>query len=183
VLFRITAHLVPPATRVPCPGVSSLQGLPQPAAPCSCHAQPRAASRKIISSPAYNLFQAFFSSDGRWIVFEAVKDPPDIDLGVESDLYVVPVAGGPWTLISKRKPWDDKPRWSPDGKTIYFVSSRQILSAVKHSTIRQTSSQWARGISIFKPHCPIRPRYAQREVSRCCLRSCVGQFLLGQRPR
>jgi hypothetical protein len=36
----------------------------------------------------------------------------------------MPAAGGPWTLISKGKPWDDKPRRSPDGKTIYFVSAR-----------------------------------------------------------
>jgi hypothetical protein len=36
----------------------------------------------------------------------------------------MPAAGGPWTLISKGKPWDDKPNWSPDGKTIYFVSAR-----------------------------------------------------------
>jgi WD40 repeat protein len=37
---------------------------------------------------------------------------------------VVPAAGGSWTRITEGKPWDDKPRWSPDGKTIYFVSSR-----------------------------------------------------------
>ena len=36
----------------------------------------------------------------------------------------MPAAGGPWTLISKGKPWEDKPRWSPDGNTIYFVSGR-----------------------------------------------------------
>ena len=59
--------------------------------PAPVHGQPRAAAQKIVSSPAYNLFQAYFSPDGRWIVFEAVKDPPDINLGVESDLYVIPV--------------------------------------------------------------------------------------------
>lgn len=32
--------------------------------------------------------------------------------------------GGSWTRITQGKPWDDKPRWSPDGKTIYFVSRR-----------------------------------------------------------
>ena len=26
--------------------------------------------------------------------------------------------------ISHGKRWDDKPRWSPDGRTIYFVSDR-----------------------------------------------------------
>ncbi len=42
----------------------------------------------------------------------------------ESALYVVPAAGGAWTRITDGKHWDDKPRWSPDGKTIYFVSGR-----------------------------------------------------------
>ena len=33
-------------------------------------------------------------------------------------------SGGPWIRITDGKHWDDKPRWSPDGKTIYFVSGR-----------------------------------------------------------
>ena len=54
-------------------------------------------------------------------MFEAVANSPTI---AESALYVVPAAGGAWTRITDGKHWDDKPRWSPDGKTIYFVSGR-----------------------------------------------------------
>jgi hypothetical protein len=79
------------------------------------------AARKIISDPKYDLFQPHFSPDGRWIVFEALANSPTI---AESALYVVPAAGGAWTRITDGKHWDDKPRWSPDGKTIYFVSGR-----------------------------------------------------------
>jgi hypothetical protein len=39
-------------------------------------------------------------------------------------LFVVPVGGGPWVQITDGKQWDDKPRWSPDGKVIYFLSDR-----------------------------------------------------------
>jgi len=78
-------------------------------------------ARKIISDPKYDLYQPHFSPDGRWIVFEAGANLPTI---VESTLYVVPAAGGAWTRITDGKNWDDKPRWSPDGKTIYFVSGR-----------------------------------------------------------
>jgi hypothetical protein len=35
---------------------------------------------------------------------------------------VVPAVGGPWIGITEGKHWDDKPRWSSDGKTIYFLS-------------------------------------------------------------
>jgi len=79
------------------------------------------AAQKIVSDPGYDLWQAHFSPNGRWIVFEAFTNSPK---AAESALYVVPAAGGSWTRITEGKPWDDKPRWSPDGKTIYFVSSR-----------------------------------------------------------
>jgi Tol biopolymer transport system component/DNA-binding winged helix-turn-helix (wHTH) protein len=90
--------------------------LPVAAAP---HAETGA--QKIISNPAYDIFQPHVSPDGQWIAFEATKDLPE---GVESTLYVIPAAGGPWIRITDGKQWDDKPRWSPDGRTIYFVSRR-----------------------------------------------------------
>ena len=78
------------------------------------------AAQKIVSDPAYQLYQPHFSPDGRWIVFEAVSNSAN----AESSLYVVPTSGGPWTRITDGKHWEDKPRWSPDGRTIYFVSRR-----------------------------------------------------------
>ncbi len=78
-------------------------------------------ARRIISNPAYHLYQPHFSPDGRWIVFEAIRSQPTL---IESTLYVTPATGGPWIRITDGKHWDDKPRWAPDGKTLYFVSSR-----------------------------------------------------------
>lgn len=37
-------------------------------------------------------------------------------------LHAVRASGGPWTRITDGSSWDDKPRWSPDGKTVYYVS-------------------------------------------------------------
>jgi len=92
--------------------------VPVAAAP---HAE--AAAQKIISpDPAYQIYQPHFSPNGRWIVFEAVANSPSFN--PESTLYVIPASGGPWTRITDSKQWDDKPRWSPDGRTIYFVSRR-----------------------------------------------------------
>jgi Tol biopolymer transport system component len=78
------------------------------------------ALQKIISDPGFDLVQPHFSPDGQWIVFEAVRNSAK---KMESTLYVVPTSGGPWTRISEGKNWDDKPRWSPGGKMIYFVSN------------------------------------------------------------
>lgn len=41
-----------------------------------------------------------------------------------SSLYVMRASGGPWLPIVVGKNWADKPRWSPDGRTIYFLWSQ-----------------------------------------------------------
>ena len=95
---------------------AEILALPVAAAPAA-----ERASRKIASSPGAALWQAYFSPDGRWIVFEAATRLPT---KAESRLYVVPAAGGTWTRLLEGGHWDDKPRWSPDGNMIYFVSDR-----------------------------------------------------------
>jgi Tol biopolymer transport system component len=80
------------------------------------HAEKEA--RVITSHPEYNLFQARFSPDDRWVCFNAVK------AGDVSTIYVVPSSGGEWTRITEDNFWADKPHWSPDLKTIYFLSNR-----------------------------------------------------------
>jgi Tol biopolymer transport system component/DNA-binding winged helix-turn-helix (wHTH) protein len=101
------------------PEVSMLL-LPLSAAP---HAETKA--RVVTSSRTDGLYQSRFSPNGRWIAFEAVKGgvAPG-GAASEATLHVVPVSGGPWIPITDGKSWDDKPTWSPDGKTIYFISSR-----------------------------------------------------------
>jgi Tol biopolymer transport system component len=75
--------------------------------------------RKIaFDRPEYLLYQTRLSPDGRWIAFEANANSPKL----ESTIYVVSASGGPWIRITDGQHWDDKPRWSPDGRTIYFVS-------------------------------------------------------------
>lgn len=76
---------------------------------------------KIAANPDFYLFQPRLSPDGRWIAFEAVRDRPE---GRTSSIFVVPRKGGSWIPVTDGKQWDDKPRWSADGKTIYFISSR-----------------------------------------------------------
>jgi Tol biopolymer transport system component len=95
---------------------AEILALPAAAAPAA-----ETASRKIASSPGAALWQAYFSPDGRWIVFEAATRLPTKG---ESRLYVVPAAGGTWTRLLEGEHWDDKPRWSPNGNMIYFVSNR-----------------------------------------------------------
>jgi Tol biopolymer transport system component/DNA-binding winged helix-turn-helix (wHTH) protein len=73
--------------------------------------------QKIASTPDQDLFQGHFSPDSRWIAFESARSEK-----VESTIFVMPASGGPWIPITNGMQWGDKPRWSPDGKTLYFVS-------------------------------------------------------------
>ena len=80
-------------------------------------------ARKIASAPDYDLWQGHFSPDGRWILFAANRE-------LRSTIFLMSATGGPWIPVTDGKQWDDKPRWSPDGKTIYFVSGRNGFNNV-----------------------------------------------------
>jgi Tol biopolymer transport system component/DNA-binding winged helix-turn-helix (wHTH) protein len=81
-----------------------------------------AVARSLLSDAAYDLYQARFSPDEHWIVFEAL--PRSNNEPTASAIYVSPACGRPWIRITDGKRWDDKPHWSPDGKMIYFLSAR-----------------------------------------------------------
>jgi Tol biopolymer transport system component/DNA-binding winged helix-turn-helix (wHTH) protein len=97
------------------PGRFAIYLLPIAAAP-----QAETQMRLITSHPEMNLYQARFSPDQKWICFNAKKETED---GI-STIYVVPASGGELRRITETKYNDDKARWSPDGRRIYFVSSR-----------------------------------------------------------
>jgi serine/threonine protein kinase/Tol biopolymer transport system component len=78
----------------------------------------------IAADPRSQLWQGRFSPDGRWLSFVATsrEGPQSIKL------VVAPAAGAPaadWTRIALEHEWADKPRWAPDGRTLYFLSRHQ----------------------------------------------------------
>ena len=77
--------------------------------------------RRLIFDAAYDVFQAHFSPDGKWIVFEAAKNQSTL---AESSIFAMRASGGPWVRLTDGQHWDDKPRWSPDGKIVYFLSGQ-----------------------------------------------------------
>ena len=100
------------------------QGSGRPVATCVLDVAAAASAerkiRTIASHPTLNLFEQRFSPDQRWISFMAVDSG---DTG-QATIYVMPASGGEWHAITDGHAYDDKPHWSPDGRTIYFASDR-----------------------------------------------------------
>jgi Tol biopolymer transport system component/DNA-binding winged helix-turn-helix (wHTH) protein len=75
----------------------------------------------LATDSTRNLFQQRLSPDQRWIAFIAVDAS---DAGTAT-IYVMPSEGGSWQAVTEGQRYDDKPRWSPDGRTLFFVSDRE----------------------------------------------------------
>jgi Tol biopolymer transport system component/DNA-binding winged helix-turn-helix (wHTH) protein len=82
--------------------------------------------RVIASDPKRNLYNQRFSPDQRWISFLA----HDLSYESTSTVYVIPSGGGAWRAITDGSWFDDKPRWGPDGRILYFVSNRTGVANV-----------------------------------------------------
>ena len=76
-------------------------------------------SRVLASDRSRNLWQARWAPDGRWVSFIAAAPPL-----LTSTIYVMPASGGEWIPITTGRQYDDKPRWSPDGRSLYYLSYR-----------------------------------------------------------
>ncbi len=81
----------------------------------------------FLRKAGYDLFQAKFAPDGRAVGLIGCDAQRS---GMDCRIFVVPLNsnGSPeaegWAEIDHPSPWDDKPRWSPDSETIYFISDR-----------------------------------------------------------
>ena len=77
----------------------------------------------IAQHEHFRLYEPHLSPDGRWLAFEAV-------LSTNSRIFVTPFRPGEpapenqWVPAPDNPIWDDKPRWSPDGRLLYFLSER-----------------------------------------------------------
>jgi hypothetical protein len=77
--------------------------------------------RVLVESSGVNFWQARYSPDNRWVSFVAqrMRNPGTVEIGIvaESSNHA-----STWTRLLEDHVWPDKPRWSPDGRTLYFLS-------------------------------------------------------------
>jgi serine/threonine protein kinase/Tol biopolymer transport system component len=87
--------------------------------------------RIVAADPRYNLWQGRFSPDGRWVAFVFVatdgRQYPGVAITAADPLQdssSPPDAGLParWHRVAPDQLFVDKPRWSPDGRLLYFIA-------------------------------------------------------------
>src|SRR5437899_4316328 len=90
-------------------------------------AAPLAAQKRAITFEDYIALKAVsdpqLSPDGRWVAY-TVSTPSLEDNRNVSRIWVVEVATGKSRQLTGGPGSDRQPRWSPDGKTLAFISTR-----------------------------------------------------------
>ena len=67
----------------------------------------------------------FQTTEGTWMSVDVSPDGKTIVFDLLGDLYQIPIEGGDAVPITSGRAWDQAPRFSPDGKMVYFVSDRK----------------------------------------------------------
>ena len=70
-----------------------------------------------LNADSYSKFWLSFSPDGKKIVFSSLRHK-------SSDVYIVNVDGSDLTQLTNTKCWEVHPSFTPDGKSILFVSDK-----------------------------------------------------------
>lgn len=68
---------------------------------------------------------ALDTREGTWLSVDVSPDGRSLVFDMLGDLYLMPFAGGDATRLTSGLAYDTQPRFSPDGKTIVFISDRQ----------------------------------------------------------
>ena len=67
---------------------------------------------------------SFTTKEGTWISLDVSPDGKTIIFDLMGDLYTIPIQGGKATQITEGIAYDVHPRFSPDGKSIVFISDK-----------------------------------------------------------
>ena len=106
----------------------------------------------LLQKADVSLDQAQISPDGRWIAFAYRVDSD------HSKIMVAPVQGesapleSQWEGLTDGLSWDDKPRWSEDGRTIFFYSNRDGFGCIWKINVQHSRDELAKPLALIHFH-------------------------------
>jgi eukaryotic-like serine/threonine-protein kinase len=78
----------------------------------------------FMQSPNFHVYQHKLSLDGHWVTFETVHQRLSRIFVAALRDNETPAPESEWIPVTGDEGWADKPRWSPDGNVVYFISNR-----------------------------------------------------------
>jgi len=82
-------------------------------------------AKQITDGQDWNDTDPQWSPDGTRIAFVSDRSGKAFDDSENTDVWVIPAAGGPLVKISDHPFQDEEPRWSPDGNEILFAGQTE----------------------------------------------------------
>jgi Tol biopolymer transport system component/DNA-binding winged helix-turn-helix (wHTH) protein len=116
-----------------------------------------------LQSSQLSVSQTTLTYDGHWITFNAFDrhaSPPRLEVLVAPFQRDTLLKESDWIRIVSDQHYNDKPRWSPDGNRIYFVSDRDGFTCLWSQAVESESK---------RPVGPAQPVYHIHQVRRSIL--------------
>ena len=85
---------------------------------------------EILKHPKYGVLQAQLSPDDRWVGFAVQTSHESTRLMVAPFRGATPVPETEWVALTDEIGFSVRPRWSPDGNILYFVSNRDAFNCI-----------------------------------------------------
>lgn len=78
----------------------------------------------VLKHPEHSLLRSNFSPDGRWVAFDVIGAPDQVQSFVAPFEGMSLIGQDAWILATSGGALNSVSRWSPDGHSLYFLSDR-----------------------------------------------------------